>query len=113
LSGNANVHAGNPKNILRSNTMSSINSVGGNSPIQRPTAPGTTNPTTSTSTNNTSRPADKVDLSGTSHLLHSLKSNDIRTDKVAAVKSQIANGTYEDDHKLNGTLDGLLDDLLK
>jgi len=94
--------------------MSSINSVGGNSPIQPPTPPAA--PTISSapaSTSSTARPADRLDLSGTSHLLQSLKTNNIRADKVASVKSQIANGTYEDDHKLNGALDGLLDDLLK
>jgi len=93
--------------------MSAINGLGGNSPIQRTTAPAAaTNPTAATSTS-TTRPADKLDLSGASHLLQSLKTNNIRADKVAAVKSQIETGTYEDDHKLNGALDGLLDDLLK
>jgi len=94
--------------------MSTINSVGGNSPIQRPTAPtAATTSAAPASTTSTARPADKLDLSGTNHLLQSLKTNNIRADKVASVKAQIANGTYEDDHKLNGALDGLLDDLLK
>jgi len=93
--------------------MSAINGLGGNSPIQRTTAPAATTSTSPASNASTSRPADKLDLSGTSHLLQSLKTNNIRADKVASVKSQIENGTYEDDHKLNGALDGLLDDLLK
>jgi anti-sigma28 factor (negative regulator of flagellin synthesis) len=93
--------------------MNAINGLGGNSPVQRTTAPSAANSTAPVSTPSTSRPADKLDLSGTSHLLQSLKTNNIRADKVASVKSQIENGTYEDDHKLNGALDGLLDDLLK
>ena len=93
--------------------MSSITGVGGNTPIQRPAAPAASNPTAPAATTSTSRPADKLDLSGASHLLQSLKTNDIRADKVASVKAQLANGTYEDDHKLEGALDGLLDDLIK
>ncbi len=56
---------------------------------------------------------DKLELSGVSHLLTSLKANsDVRTDKVAAVKAQIEAGTYESDEKLNVAIDRLLDDLL-
>ncbi len=57
--------------------------------------------------------SDKLELSGVSHLLTALKSNDIRTDKVSAIKSQIDAGTYEDDSKLDAATDRLLDDLLK
>ena len=56
---------------------------------------------------------DKLQLSGVSHLLKSLKNNDVRTDKVAEIKAQIASGTYEDDKKLDAAVDRLLDDLLK
>jgi anti-sigma28 factor (negative regulator of flagellin synthesis) len=56
---------------------------------------------------------DKLELSGMSHLLKTLKNNDIRTDKVAQIKGQIEAGTYEDDQKLNVATDRLLDDLLK
>jgi anti-sigma28 factor (negative regulator of flagellin synthesis) len=93
--------------------MSAINGLGGNTPIQRTTAPAAANSTTPASNPPTPRGADKLELSGTSHLLQSLKTNNIRADKVAAVKAQIENGTYETDHKLNGALDGLLDDLRK
>lgn len=57
--------------------------------------------------------SDRLELSGVSHLLSNLKSNDIRADKVAAVKSQIEAGSYEDDKKLNVAVDRLLDDLSK
>lgn len=56
---------------------------------------------------------DKLQLSGMSHLLQSLKKNDIRADKVAEVKARIESGTYEDDHKLDVAVDRLLDDLMK
>ena len=56
---------------------------------------------------------DKLELSGMSHLLKALKSNDVRTDLVADVKGRIDAGTYEDDHKLDVAVDRLLDDLSK
>ena len=90
--------------------MSSVNSVGNNSPVQniinhpiQKQIPASQQPA--------SRSADKVELSGVSHLLTSLKANDIRVDKVATIKSQIEAGTYEDDHKLDVAADRLLDDL--
>ena len=90
--------------------MSSINHIGGPSPLQRVTANpiqkqvGVDAPKQMPAT-------DKLELSGASHLLKSLQKNDIRADKVADIKAQIANGTYEDDRKLNGAIDKLLDDL--
>jgi len=56
---------------------------------------------------------DKLELSGMSHLLRALKNNDVRTDKVAAIRAQIEAGTYENDAKLNSAVDRLLDDLDK
>ena len=56
---------------------------------------------------------DRLELSGVSHLLQALKTNDIRADKVAAVRAQIDAGNYEDDKKIDAALDKLLDDLLK
>ena len=92
--------------------MSSINSVGGNTPINRvvsspiqksiPTDAGKPMPAT-----------DKLNLSGLSHLLHPAKQADVRTDKVASVKSAIEAGAYEIDHKLDGAIDKLLDELNK
>ena len=94
---------------------SSINGLGSNSPVQKitqqpirkeipteapPQAPG-------------ARGADKLELSGMSHLLKTLKSNDVRADMVAQVKAQIEAGTYETDEKLDAAVDRLLDDLQK
>ncbi len=56
---------------------------------------------------------DRVELSGVAGMLKTLKTNDIRADKVASVRAQIEAGTYEDDHKLDVASDRLLDDLLK
>lgn len=55
---------------------------------------------------------DRLELSGASHLLAALKTNSgIRADKVASIKAQIQAGTYEDDAKLDGAVDKLLNDL--
>src|SRR5262249_29752158 len=93
-------------------SMSSINSIGPNSPIQKivqqpiqketPVDPPAQIPS-----------ADKLELSGMSHLLQALKSNDIRVDKVADIRAQIEAGTYETEDKLDIAADRLLDDLAK
>jgi negative regulator of flagellin synthesis FlgM len=57
------------------------------------------------------RGADSVELSGVQNFLQALKVNDVRADKVADVKAQIAAGTYETDEKLDIAADRLLDDL--
>lgn len=91
--------------------MSSINSIGGNNPVQRviskPVFKSTPTEAPQT-TNNT----DKLELGGMSHLLTQLKTNDIRVDKVQQIKEAIANGTYETDDKIDGAVDKLLDDVI-
>ena len=92
--------------------MTSINNIGNTGPVQRLVS----NPVQKQVP--ADAPAqlpvtDKLELSGVSHLLKSLKNNDVRTDKVAEIKAQIASGTYEDDKKLDAAVDRLLDDLLK
>jgi flagellar biosynthesis anti-sigma factor FlgM len=91
--------------------MSSINGLGGLSPLQQTQniTGKSVNPTTETPKKSAT---DRLELSGVSHLLASLKTNDIRTDKVAAIKAQIADGTYDaDGSKLDGATDKLLDAL--
>jgi anti-sigma28 factor (negative regulator of flagellin synthesis) len=91
--------------------MSSINGLGPNTPLQPTT--NTQRPAETSQTAPTPA-ADRVELSGVSHLMKTLQSNDIRVDKVADIKGQIEAGTYDaDGQKLNGALDGLLDDLTK
>jgi len=93
--------------------MSSINSVGGTSPLQQPqtAAPKTVSAADATATPKASL-SDRLELSGVSNLFASLKANDIRTDKVAAIKSQIASGIYDaDGSKLDAATDKLLDEI--
>jgi anti-sigma28 factor (negative regulator of flagellin synthesis) len=92
-------------------TMSSVNGIGPNVPVQ----PASNTPRSAESGQApTARAADRVELSGVSHLMAALKTNDIRVDKVAEIKGQIEAGTYDSDgSKLAGSMDGLLDDLAK
>ena len=95
--------------------MSSINGVGNNSPVQKiiqnPIQKEVAAPTSQSAG---TRGADKLELSGMSHLLKALKANqDVRVDKVQEIKAQIEAGTYEDDRKLDVATDRLLDDLLR
>ena len=57
------------------------------------------------------RGSDRVELSGVGGLLAKLKSNDIRTDKVADIRAQLDAGTYETEDKLDGAVDKLLGEL--
>lgn len=92
--------------------MNPVNNLGQSTPVQKIV----TNPVSKAIPADAPKnlPAtDKLELSGVSHLLNRLKSNDIRADKVAAIKSQIDAGNYEDDAKLETATNRLLDDLLK
>jgi len=90
----------------------SIQGIGNNSPIQKIVS----NPISKSIPAGSAQPprgTDRLELSGLSQMLHSLKTSpDIRADKVADIKAQIEAGTYEDDKKLNIAADRLLDDLL-
>src|SRR4029078_7458376 len=69
--------------------MNPINNVGQTSPLAKVTAAA---PQKTTAADPGSEPslADRVELSGLGHLLGALKNNDIRADKVASIKAQIA-----------------------
>jgi anti-sigma28 factor (negative regulator of flagellin synthesis) len=90
-----------------------VNNVGSNSPVSKIVS----NPVQKSIPADAPKqlPAsDRLELSGVSHLLKTLKSNgDVRTDKVAEIKAALEAGTYEDDKKLDIAVDRLLDDLLK
>jgi flagellar biosynthesis anti-sigma factor FlgM len=93
--------------------MSSINNVGGSSPVNPVYTKPVAKPVAGGSAEAT-RGKDRLELSGLSPLLKTLKAGgDIRADKVAAIKAQIEAGTYEDDKKLDEAADRLLDDLAK
>jgi anti-sigma28 factor (negative regulator of flagellin synthesis) len=91
--------------------MSSVNQIGGSTPIQKLAAPPVQKQVAPPAIRSASS-ADKVELSGAGPLA-ALKNSDLRADKVASVKAQIQAGTYEDDHKLDVATGRLLDDLMK
>ena len=90
-----------------------VNNVGNSSPVQKIVS----NPVQKSIAADAPKQlpaADRLELSGVSHLMKALKANgDVRTDKVADIKAQIAAGTYENDEKLDVAVDRMLDDLLK
>lgn len=94
--------------------MSSINGLGSNSPIQQTQTASKSVAANAPTASTPNRSADRLELSGMSHLFKTLKNNDVRAEKVAAIKAQIENGTFDlDNKKLEASLDGLLDDLTK
>jgi anti-sigma28 factor (negative regulator of flagellin synthesis) len=91
--------------------MSQVNNIGGvssiqqivTSPVQKEIPAEATTPT---------RASDKLELSGNGGFLAALQSNQIRTDQVSSIRSQIAAGTYDaDGTKLDGAVDKLLDEV--
>jgi anti-sigma28 factor (negative regulator of flagellin synthesis) len=93
--------------------MSQIDQVAGNSPVQNVVS----NPVLKQIPPDAGTPVaatDKLELSGVSYLLTALKTNDVRTDKVAEIRQQLDAGTYDaDGAKLDATVDKLLDELNK
>ena len=90
----------------------SIQGIGSNSPIQKITS----QPIQKSIPTDSSQPArgtDKVELTSVSQHLATLQAGgDIRADKVADIKSQIAAGKYSDtDSKLDVAADRMLDDV--
>lgn len=63
------------------------------------------------STPSTSGPADQLDISPAGEAAAQAAEGGIRSDLVARVRSEIANGTYETPDKLDAALDGLLNEL--
>ena len=92
--------------------MNPIQNVGQNQPVQKVTSTPIQKQLPTEGAGKAS-PKDRVELSGMSHLLSALKTNDVRADKVAAIKAQLEAGTYEDEKKLDAAVDRLLDDLTK
>lgn len=90
--------------------MSSIPPIQVQTPVQRVTAPKLTYQPADVQT--PALKTDTVELGTIDSYLSQLKTNDIRVDKVAEIKAQIAAGTYETDEKLQAAADRLLDELL-
>ena len=57
------------------------------------------------------RAADRLELSGASHLLQLAKTSDVRAEKVKLLKDQIESGTYDLDAKADVVADRLAEDL--
>src|SRR5256885_16457105 len=89
-----------------------VNSVGSAVPVQKVVAPPVQKQVAADAPKQLPV-TDRVELSGMSHLVAALKKNDIRADKVADIKAQIAAGKYETDKKLDIAADRLLDELLQ
>jgi anti-sigma28 factor (negative regulator of flagellin synthesis) len=93
--------------------MSSIHGIGGNNPVQKVAAQPAARQAAATEAP-AGRSADKLELSDVSYLMQALKMDkDVRIDKVTAIKQLIESGSYEDDAKIDATVDKLLDELLK
>ena len=93
--------------------MSSINNVGASTAINQVQAPVAAKPTEAAAeTQELFRGRDSVEISGVQGFLQTLKNNDIRAEKVAEVKAQIAAGTYDTEEKFDIAADKLLDDVL-
>ena len=90
--------------------MSSINPVGNGWNIQNITQKPIMK---SIPAGSTPRASDRLELSGHSHLLTALRSNEVRVDKVAVIKSQIEAGSYESSEKLDIAVDRLLDEIMR
>lgn len=91
--------------------MNPISGVGSNTPIQKVVSQPVMKQVPASPAQQI-KVTDKVTLSSVSHLLATLKAGgDIRADKVAAIKAQIASGTYETSAKLDAAIDRLIDDL--
>src|SRR5947208_16523461 len=82
--------------------MSSVNNIGSSNPVQKLATVATTpvQKQVPTDAPKQVRVSDKVELSGMSHLMAALRKNDVRAEKVDAIKAQIAAGTYDDEKKL-------------
>jgi flagellar biosynthesis anti-sigma factor FlgM len=57
------------------------------------------------------RAADRLELSGVSHMLELAKSSDVRMEKVQMIRDQIEAGTYDLDAKADAVAERVLDDL--
>lgn len=53
-------------------------------------------------------PVDQLDISAEAQLMS--QTNEIRADRVADIRAQIANGQYETPEKINSALDRMLDE---
>ena len=75
-------------------------------------APHRSPSTTAAGSTSSTREADQLDISPQASLASQLRDiPDVRADKVASLRSQIASGTYDTDAKLSSALSNLLDEI--
>jgi negative regulator of flagellin synthesis FlgM len=94
-------------------SMSNINGINGGNPVNRIQALkafGANKPSSIDQPAQT-RTSDRVELSGLDGIMAKLKTNDVRTDKVQAIRQQIAEGSYETPEKLDAAIERMMDDL--
>ena len=91
--------------------MSAINGIGSNNPVQKIQTTPVMREVQATQLPKQLPLTDRVELSGVSHLLATLKANDVRADKVQSVRAALDAGTYETEAKLDAAIDKLLNDL--
>jgi negative regulator of flagellin synthesis FlgM len=92
--------------------MSSIHGISGNNSVHKVVGPAIQR-STPTESAGEARPtgADRLELSGLSHLLTNLKKDGVRTELIASVKAQIEAGTYLTDEKMDVAIDRMMEDL--
>ena len=90
--------------------MSGINGVGANTPVQKVSVPQ--QPVSKAIRADAPKQlplTDKVQIAQFNQLMKA--GGDVRADKVAAIRAQLAAGTYETEAKLDQAIDRLIDDL--
>jgi negative regulator of flagellin synthesis FlgM len=100
----------NPIAAEQEQAMSSVNSVGGNLPVEPVSSVDKQSPVSTLASQAADR-KDSVELSSVSQWMSALHDNNIRADKVAEVRAQIQAGSYETDQKMNAAAEGLLNDI--
>ena len=94
--------------------MSGINGVGANTPLHN-VSKVSAQPVSKAIPANAPKAlpmTDKVQLSHVNQMMATLKAGgDIRADKVASIRAQLAAGTYETEAKLDAAIERLMDDL--
>lgn len=90
--------------------MSSVNNINHAGPVQKVISKPVVRELPATAA--PQRASDRLELSGLGPLLQTLKQSDVRVDKVADIRRQIEDGSYDaDGKKLDAAIDRLLDEL--
>jgi negative regulator of flagellin synthesis FlgM len=91
--------------------MSSINPIQPGRPISPSNPVRATPPSKETTPASPLRASDRLELSGLSPLLSKAKASDVRQDKIAEIRQQIAEGKYETPEKIDAAIGKIIDEL--